>query len=153
MNILYKRIACHDGQCGNLWPNQDFSTQYAQNTVADSVLRIWLSNYLCTLASIWLLRTSKIIVLEQNDDKKIFETLSAAVFWTYCVLKSWFGHKFPHCAMVLLDSSQSLMQCWCKNCHNKSIRDRLACFLAWSIQFDQNNYDYLLLSKLDEQLD
>ena len=30
----------------------------------------------------------------------ILKTLSAAGFWIYCVLKSWYGHKFPQCALV-----------------------------------------------------
>ena len=38
--------------CGNLWPYQDFSTQYSQNTAADSVLKIRLPNFVCILASI-----------------------------------------------------------------------------------------------------
>ena len=52
-------------QCGNLWPEQHFSTTYLQNNATDSVLKIVLLNLFCPLASIWLICTTQIVDLEK----------------------------------------------------------------------------------------
>ena len=51
-------------QCRNLWLYQQFTTKSIKNTAPGSVWKVMLPNFVCTLASILLMGTTKIVGLE-----------------------------------------------------------------------------------------